>query len=377
MTLILAWRCTSGIVMHADSQETVPVWDGSDWVSYRKTVQKITPQEMGQFNVSIAGSGHGGLIDSFIVVLKRKLDANSAATNLNDFVSEFETALSNYYGTDVALCPDPDEDKRMKFIVAVHSKVTGEFDLWVTEAMRLRRIVGCEMAGHEEPLYDYVQKRLYSASMSLAQAVLAGIYILTIGEGTSNSIKSPFSVAVIKENGIWMEKPEYVSDVAGRLADYEQRINQIFLDCADTSVPVDQLAQTIDEFKSAAVSLHREHIDRMVSNLTFEAIMNADDPYPRLPFPHVITFGLLGFSIEHDSKVSKQRIEWFKKVVGALPDHPFFLQCANCKTAFEYRVEKHGSTDWKCPVCNSSVKVAGQVIKYRKIGTPEWNEPSQ
>jgi len=56
--------------MCADAQETVTI-SGTD---YRRAVQKIIPQEMGQFQVAIGGCGNPNLIESFILRLKRSLD---------------------------------------------------------------------------------------------------------------------------------------------------------------------------------------------------------------------------------------------------------------------------------------------------------------
>jgi hypothetical protein len=67
VTLISAWRCHEGIVLHADSQET----NGS----HRVTVQKLNPEPMGALMVVVTGSGDGNLIQSFIIRLRRRLAA--------------------------------------------------------------------------------------------------------------------------------------------------------------------------------------------------------------------------------------------------------------------------------------------------------------
>jgi hypothetical protein len=86
VTLIAAWRChPEGIALHADSQEIVPIWNGADWVEYRKTVQKITPQKMGAFQVIVAGSGNASLIESFTIRLRRKLDISPDKNSLTSF----------------------------------------------------------------------------------------------------------------------------------------------------------------------------------------------------------------------------------------------------------------------------------------------------
>ena len=227
VTLIAGWRCQKAVVIHADTQETIG--------DYRATVQKIVPEVMGNFQIIVAGSGPGELIDSFIVRLRRKMDGN-ASDDIQELVRTIEAELEMFNDVDVRLSPIPAEEKRLKFIFAACCPASGTYDAWVTSGIRLERIADFKLAGWEEPLYENIGRRLYASDMTLAQAVLAGTYLFTIAEGTSNYIRGPFSVAVVTSKGISMEKEEYIRDMQDRLKVYETQINRIFLACSDTSV---------------------------------------------------------------------------------------------------------------------------------------------
>lgn len=258
MTLIAAWRCAQGIVLHADSQETVSQWDGTAWTDYRKTVQKIQPQSMGTYQVVIAGSGNAGLILSFIEKLRRRLSGDPSE-RLTEFVTAFETELGLFYGSDVALCTDKDKD--FEFIVSAFSPRTLEYEAWITQNVRLCPLSDFKLSGVEEALYKEVANHFYEPGMTIARAVLAGIYLLLLAEGTSNYVRSPFSIVIVRETGMHMEPDDYVREMAGRLKDYEQRVDQLFLACADTSVSVGDLEALLKEFSETALELHRSHID--------------------------------------------------------------------------------------------------------------------
>src|SRR5271170_5809125 len=75
VTLIPAWACNGGFVIHADS--------GENCGDFRRTVQKIVPKDMGQLRVVVAGAGIGDLIEGFIDCLKERLDHDDAADILD------------------------------------------------------------------------------------------------------------------------------------------------------------------------------------------------------------------------------------------------------------------------------------------------------
>jgi hypothetical protein len=176
-----------------------------------------------------AGSGHAVLIESFIVKLARRISA-STSTTLAEFVSDTEGELIEFYANDVALCPDPPEDKQVKLFVAAVSAVTHEFDVWVQELVTLRPLKdNHELVGWDEYLYVEADKRLHSDGMSRPQAVLAGIYVITIGKETSNFIGGQIKVVVMDAEGFHEVKDQYVSEMELRLKEYGERLTKYFL----------------------------------------------------------------------------------------------------------------------------------------------------
>jgi DNA-directed RNA polymerase subunit RPC12/RpoP len=371
VTLIAAWRCPNGIVIHADSQETVTMEDG---VEYRNTVQKIEPLNVGNYRVVISGAGNAALTVSFIEKIKRRLGSDPSE-GLKAFVSLFEDELSAFYSNDVALCPD--SDKTIQFVVAAVSTRTSECEAWVTKNTTLCPIADNELSGWGETLYKEVANKFYRRDMTIHQAVLAGIYLLTLAEGTSNYVRSPFKVAVIRENGVWMEPDENVHEIADRLRDYEQRLNDIFLACADTSIHVHKLEQMLVEFANAVLGLHRTHIDRIVSLGGLQGLMKTNDPYPRLPLGSIVTGmadGRLVF--EHDAEKITRRLAQFDKYRALALAAPHYLRCFNCGTELEYKLyaseksQEPGAIE--CPDCKATNKIPRKASEFRKIGGSEW-----
>jgi hypothetical protein len=281
LTLISAWRCPTGIVLHADSQETVG--------SYRATVQKLQPEFMDPFMVVVTGSGDGDLVQSFIVRLRRRLQG--CADDLQSFVVEAENELAEFYRSDVALSPLSPDEKHLKFIIAAFSPTTRKYDAWVSRNVILERIEKYELAGWEEPLYKNIAQRLYRPEMTIAQAVLAGVYLLSVGEDSSNYIRNPFYVAVVRDNGIHMERAAYIQEMGARLKNYEQLMNHLFLVCADTERLPSELRHILEAFSSDILSLHMKHIGEMIYRMLQAGIEKSNDAHSQIP---------LGTSIELD-----------------------------------------------------------------------------
>jgi hypothetical protein len=379
MTLIAAWRCQDGIVVHADSQETVPLWTGVDWVEYRKSVQKIAPKKMGAFQVLVAGSGNPGLIESFIVCIERKLISEPDKTSLQDFVSLTESELLRFRDVDVRACQD--SDKTMDLVIGAVSTATGQYEAWTNKNMRLKPISRerPELVGWYQALYDDIAARLYTPDKPIAQLILSGVYMFTIAENTSNCIKGPISVAVIRENGIFMENVKYIRQIRDRIDDYEPWINNIFLACADTSIHAYKLKELLEEFSAAAVSLHQSQIDKTVGDLTLEEIAKTDDPYPKLPLGSVITtLGDGTMKFEHDPEMLIKKLQQFRQITESLPAAPRYAKCINCGSEVEYKLvspkENLEPGSFNCPECNAVIRSIGKVSAFRKIGTTAWKK---
>src|ERR1017187_4723667 len=188
-------------------------------------------------------------------------------------------------------------------------------------------------------LYDDIAARLYAPDKPIAQLILSGVYMFTIAENTSNCIKGPISVAVIRENGIFMENVKYIRQIRDRIDDYEPWINNIFLACADTSTHAYKLKELLEEFSAAAVSLHQSQIDKTVGDLTLEEIAKTDDPYPKLPLGSVITtLGDRTMKFEHDPEMLIKKLQQFRQITESLPAVPRYAKCINCGSEVEYKL---------------------------------------
>lgn len=329
MTLIAAWPVKDGVVIHADSQETVG--------EYRVEVNKLHTRKIGDFQVLLAGAGNGKLVDSLAILLERQI---ATVREPEKFHEAAEQALAEFYRNDMNLFRG--RQKEVKFFIAAYHIESHQFDVWVTKHIRLAPIPTSEpvLFGCVEPLYINIAKRFFSVGMNRGQAVLAGIYLFQIAEATSNFIRRPFRVAIIGAHGIWEDNADSIARIGGWVEKYERELNKIFLACADTGVSVHRLEDQLAEFSQTVLHIHRQQMDKTLETLTWKEVLQGDDAYRKFPAGVKIGFhpgGRMTFDHEggRESEAEQKKfLRWDRR-------HTIPMQCSECQTVSDVPAEAY------------------------------------
>jgi hypothetical protein len=197
VTLIAAMRCKDGIVMCADSQETVGY--------YRLAVQKIVPMTAGAVQLMIAGSGTAELIEAFIVAAREVISACPQDCNLDEVRRLLQRALADFYRSEVPLWPLKKREKHMQLFIAASIPDKKQYDVWISINTRLRPVRDYELIGWDEPLYKITAKQLYCKGLSLSMGAVAAAHVLMIAKETSNYVGGDLSLSIVKASGIYSE----------------------------------------------------------------------------------------------------------------------------------------------------------------------------
>ena len=280
MSLITALRSPEGAVIAADSQETVEVGKGKRVNIFRFSVQKISPEQLGNFNVAIAGAGDGELIDAFQERFRIAM-SSSSATNLKDFKAMFESELFTFYKAEGSMYGRP----RITMVVCAQSPSENKFDLWRSSGSRLLRI-GEEpcLIGFEEYLYKYVAKELYHPKRPLGQNVLVAVRILELGRQTSRYIDRPYSVVVFNNTSVWVEKLEFVEQVIERTEMFGAQVNDLFISAMDLSTRTPEFKKRLQEFEATISDLRNDYRFETAQIMfpDVQSLMGYNSPYPHL-----------------------------------------------------------------------------------------------
>ena len=267
MTYIAGLQTDGGIVLCADTQES-----HGDEIVY---VEKIESHDCGQYKIALAGAGRTELIDGFIAAVTeavRKADP-SGADALKGCVA---SCLAEFYRNDVRLFPG--KQKGISFLIAATRATGEEPQFWRTSGMRVLDVARKAIIGYRAPFAGYIFNRLYKDSLALNRAVLVSTYVVAIAKDSGVSVGGETQIVIVTPNGIFRQHEDRTKDMLERLLDYEQKTNRVFLECADTSVPHEQLERTLAEFSKVALSLHKHYRGAIVSQV---AVLVVADANPR------------------------------------------------------------------------------------------------
>ncbi len=284
MTLIAAFRCDSGVVICADSQETVTLPDGRE---YRVRVTKITPQDAGDYEIVIGGAGASGpLIDRFtrdLVDAIRQWPTGLAS-------EEIETGLSGllerFHLTHVVASTYQSSD--FDFLVCIKGKADEEIGLWTLRDTAVLPVETYTMIGWEEAQYDREVSWLYPAPGKpwIAQGVLLGVRLFVMAKDTSNYVGGPTQVIVVRDNGMHVEDPRDVQVLEERVETFNRALAGLVLACPDTSIHRDGFRELLGAFEDTVMNLREHYFQTGVAASLARALNDPNhkgDPYPKFP----------------------------------------------------------------------------------------------
>lgn len=260
MTLIVGIKCDDGYVVCADSQETVPLADGTE---ARVTCQKLVSIPIGKVTVSIAGSGDADLIDAFVERVRIGY-ATSEISSLAACRTVIQEELAAFKkekhlrrrGSQTAF----------SFLIGAQSQEDRRCVLWRTAAGDLIEVQKYALVGYEDTRYDYAARNLFRVDMPLSQGVFLGLYIMWLGQHTSNYIHAPITVAILKDNGLHFEDQKKIDSIDQKVRLFTAQFESQFLACSDTGLQGEEFGKALTEFGATVVQFRREFIEEWVGH---------------------------------------------------------------------------------------------------------------
>lgn len=200
MTIAAAFRCNDGIVVCADSQETI-----NDYLKVSVPKIEIRPEGIstrrGLFAVFV-GAGHAPLIDKLV---DEMWDAAENATGgLRETAKAMAAASRNYYKELKGMFRDRDtEYPRAELIYAINLKE--ELALFKASGPIINRVKDYELAGIGDIIAKYISDRAVRTSgMTVNQAVILAMYVLNQTETYVEGCGGQHQIVVMKPG----RKPE-------------------------------------------------------------------------------------------------------------------------------------------------------------------------
>jgi 20S proteasome alpha/beta subunit len=272
MTLIAGFKCADGYVICADSQETVG--------SYRATRQKLVSIAVGRVRMAIAGSGDGDLIDTFVGRFSQKYQQSE--------IAELDSAVEVFKDELLAFAKEKDVEIReigetFRFLLSAYSEKDKKCRLWKTITGDPIEVTDYAIVGVEDERYEYAARNFYRAGMPISQGVFLGLYLMWLAEQTSNYVKAPISIAVLKDNGLYFEDQNKINSIDQKVRLFTAQFEAQFLACSDTGLQGEEFGNRLKEFGRTVVQFRCDYIEEWVGHALDTGLDKIVEPWTQIP----------------------------------------------------------------------------------------------
>jgi 20S proteasome alpha/beta subunit len=284
MTYIAAFGCKDGIVMCADTQETV----GSN----KDYSEKISIVDDLSYPLAIGGAGYGPLIDCMTdeIIERAKAEQPASKKALKALIT---AALREVYANDLPALTTRRIDKAPQLLIAAKTSEDG-FCIYQTAGRRVVGEISRGIIGFSTAYNMNLLRRLHQPSLPMQQAVMLAVYLVSQSKQLDDGVGFDTRVAVITNNGAWIDDPEYIAEAEKRVEEFLKLTDEMFLTCIDVSIaPSDHivkntlLTQRIDALRERYL---RDSATRSLIR-TFSDPTYCGEPYAKIFPGATIEFG--------------------------------------------------------------------------------------
>jgi hypothetical protein len=321
MTYIAAFKCDKGIVMCADTLETVGAYkqyvekieiiDGSAYIQHELGAEQKYP-------IAVAGAGIADVVDAFAQELLENV-ANHKPPNHVELARLIKQSIATVYEKDLPVIVTKGQRRTPEFLIAAYPEYGGPY-IGFLRGRRLKPVLKKAIIGYGNAQNYALLTRLYRDDIPMAQAVILATYLVSQSKLTDEGVGGESRVALIVEEGACFDNTSYVRALESQTPEFLSLTDELFLRCADASLSVDDLEnQVLPTFARAIIDAHRRHIDNVLASFSSieELIKTNRSPYKKLPSAPITMHGTPPYlRIEHDAEKVRKNIDDFKRVVA-------------------------------------------------------------
>jgi hypothetical protein len=268
VTLITVFPYPDGTVIAADSQETVKDMRGNE---FKYSVLKLKPEKMGNFQVAITGGGNGEAIDAFIEDCKQTF-SGTTLDNLGDFKKAIQAKLKECR-KDLRSVGD---DNKMHLLIA--AQIGHDYAVWKARSHVLTDVTEPDLIGFTDYMYQQTVKEFQPNTLPVIQLILLSLRVLGFARQTSNCVGEPYSVVIVRKDGIHVFDAEIIKQFMQSLDIFGAAVNRLLLACGDTTLRSGEFDKQLGEFSVTARHLRDEYL-QAVGHRAFSGILFESDKF--------------------------------------------------------------------------------------------------
>jgi len=280
MTYIAAFGCKDGIIMCADTQESV---EGA-----KNYVEKLAIVEDSSYPLAVGGAGFGSLIDCLIDEIIARATKEQPATK-KDLKKLVQQALTEVYKSDLPALTLQRLDHAPQLLVAAYT--SEGMCIYPTLGRRVMKEASRAIIGYSTTYNANLLRRLHQPSLPMQQAVMLAVYLVSQSKLLDEGVGLDTRVAIVRDNGAWIDDPVYVKDAEARVGDFLALTDRMFLTCIDVSIPPSEYREQFTQIANGIDVLRHQYLHYAAARTLERALTDPTyrgDPYSKV-FPSAVT----------------------------------------------------------------------------------------
>lgn len=226
MTYIAAFRCAAGIVLAADTQETVE--------DEKQYCEKLAIPDSGNYPIAVGGAGIDEIVDAFTQEILESIKATAPQT-IAELRKAIQAAIVKVYAEDVPLSVIPRQYRAPEFIVAAKPP-RDDFVIFRLKGKRVYNAGRFVIIGYATASNYALLRRMYRESLSLAQGVLLGAYLVAHSKKLNEGVGFDTRIVALASHGAFLEDARYVARLEERAEGFLRAVDDLFLTATDVTI---------------------------------------------------------------------------------------------------------------------------------------------
>jgi hypothetical protein len=255
VTIAAGLRCSNGIVLCADAQETknalskvnVPKVRVEPWLR----VGKDSPDEL---MIAVAGAGDGPFIDK---IIERAWEDVSIASSFDEACAEMEKSIKTIH-KEYGQIFQPGYMPQVEMVYGI--KMQGNSKLFTAHGPIVNEKSTYHSVGAGYYMSDFLASRMHSNHLSVSQTITLAAYILFQCKEHVDGCGGESQIAVLNEKGSSKLVPSLeVNTVTQALKDVDEVLSYLLLlPAADPQIPQDEFSDVLETAVNALIAYKKD-----------------------------------------------------------------------------------------------------------------------
>jgi hypothetical protein len=262
--------------MCADTQETID--DRSSGAHEKQYAEKLHTIEDQSYPLAFAGAGVAEPVEALSQEVRERAAQQKPATirALSELVKD---SIQEVYSRDAAISAWPKQYRTAEYLIAAKPS-QDDFVILRVKGRRVFQLQNSGIIGYATAPNNALLARLHRPDLSMQQTVILALYLVAQSKAINEGVGFDTKVAVVTENGAWLEPDTDVAEMEERFANISPLVDRLLLTAPDVGITESAFDRALKEFQEEVRRLRFDHKELVAEQF---AKGNVNWPYPKLP----------------------------------------------------------------------------------------------